>query len=112
MSKTIKIIQKALIGSGSTFLFIYIRNLPNPRTTNFIIVIMVFLPLMTVLNLYHSMSILKSCYKCDTPYDWGNCSGFKSITRNMEKYGLDNILLNLEELSQKILKRRKLKNKT
>ena len=57
--KTIKIIQKALIGSGSTFLFIYIRNLPNPRSTNFIIVIMVFLPLMTVLNLYHSMSILK-----------------------------------------------------
>ena len=107
-----KFVKKMLIGIGAASLFVYIRNLPNSSIMNRIIIIIVFTFLVSLLNGYHTLSVLKTCYDCETPFDWAHCSGFKSITTSMEKYNLKNILLELEDLSQKILKRRKLKNKT
>ncbi len=109
--KTIKIIQKALIGIGAIFLFLWIRNLPNPRATNTLIILIVFMILISILNLYHSLTIIGTCYKCKTPFDWGNCPGFKTISANMEKYNLFNFLIFLEDLSNQLLEKRELKKK-
>ena len=110
-NKTIKIVQKFLIGFGAALLIIWIMGLPQPRSSNIITVLIVFNILLVLLNLYHAYGILHTCYNCETPFDWGKCSGFCTIRTRMERYNLNNFLLNLEDFSNKIKERRIIKKK-
>lgn len=110
--KVIKIIQKILIGVGAAFLLIWILNLPNPELTNKIISMFVLNALVGVLNLYHAVSFFSKCNKCDTPFNWGNCLGFKSITDNFKKFKLNNFLLKMADYSKRVLEKKELKKQT
>ena len=105
-NKKIKITQKIFIGIGAALLYSWILGLPNPARTNSTIALVVLYILISILNVYHALGFLKACYKCETPFDWGRCPGFKSIRNNMEKYGLFNFLIELDDLSYKLIKRR------
>jgi len=74
-------------------------------------VFITFYVIMIVLNIYHAYGILGSCYKCETPFNWGVCSGFCTIRERMEKNELDNFLLKFENFSYRILERRSNKKK-
>ena len=105
-NKKIKILQKALIGLGSSFLFWYIMTRPNPRIVNIFIFYISFGAILGILNIYHVLGFVMKCYACETPFLWGSCGGFKSINENFNKYGLSNFLLSLEEFSNTIRERR------
>lgn len=108
-NKTVKIIQKFLIGLGAALLFTWIMGLPQPRSLNLRTAFIVFYILILLLNLYHAYGFLHTCYKCETPFDWGKCSGFCTIRARIERYNLNNFLLNLEEFSNKIKEKRTIK---
>ncbi|TFG02550.1 MAG: hypothetical protein EU539_13000 [Promethearchaeota archaeon] len=110
-NKRIKILQKIFIGMGAALLFSWIMGLPNPPRTNYNIAFAVIFMIVTILNIYHSYGFLNTCYKCETPFDWGRCDGFKTIRNNIEKYNLFNFLKNLDDFSQKIKERKKEKLK-
>ena len=105
-NKTVKIIQKALIGLGSSFLFWYIMTRPNPRIVNIFIFYFSFGAILTILNIYHVLGFILTCYKCETPFLWGSCGGLISIRKNFEKFGLDNFFLSFEEFSNSIKEKR------
>ncbi|MFX1575090.1 MAG: hypothetical protein ACFFB0_20325 [Promethearchaeota archaeon] len=108
-NKKVKIVQKFLIGLGAALLLIWIMELPYPKSLNSIIAFIIFNILIVILNLYHAYGILHTCYNCETPFDWGKCSGFCTIRDRMEKNNLNNFLLDLENFSIKILEKRTLK---
>jgi len=110
-NKKIKIMQKILIGIGAALLFSWIMGLPNPPRTNFIIAFIVLYTIITILNIYHAYGFLNTCYKCETPFDWGRCDGFKTIRNNMQKYRLFNFLIHLDDFSYKIKEKRENKQK-
>jgi hypothetical protein len=105
-NKTIKIIQKALIGLGSSFLFWFIMTRPNPRAVNIFIFYFSFGAILGILNIYHVLGFVMTCYKCETPFLWGACGGFNSITNNFNKYKLENFFTSFEEFSETIKERR------
>jgi hypothetical protein len=105
-NKKVKIIQKIMIGLGASFLFWYIMSRPNPRIVNIFTFYISFSLLLGVLNLYHVLGFVMKCYKCDTPFLWGVCGGFKSIVNHFEKYGLENFFLSFEDFSESIKERR------
>ncbi len=78
--KSIKIIQKFLIGLGSAFLFWYIWTMPNDFFINLIYFILVFGMLLLLLNMYHGYGLMKTCKKCEYSMDWNNCPGFEKIS--------------------------------
>ena len=108
-NKKIKITQKIFIGIGAALLYSWIVGLPNPARTNSSIAFIVLYLLISILNVYHALGFLNACYTCETPFDWGRCPGFKSIRNNMEKYGLLNFLIDLEDFSYKLIERREKK---
>ncbi|MFX0177787.1 MAG: hypothetical protein ACFE85_16355 [Candidatus Hodarchaeota archaeon] len=75
--KIIKIIQKFLIGLGSSFLFWWIRSLPNPIHVNIIFLFSIFGPIIAMLNAYHAYGLYKTCKKCEYAMKWNACPGFK-----------------------------------
>ena len=105
-NKTVKIIQKFLIGLGSSFLFWYIITRPNPREVNRLILNISFGTILSVLNLYHVLGFILTCYKCETPFLWGACGGMQSVIRNIEKFELRNIFLSFEDFSNSIKEKR------
>jgi cation transport ATPase len=105
--KKVKIMQKIFIGIGAALLFSWIMGLANPPRTNYNIAFITIFILITVLNIYHAYGFLHTCYKCETPFDWGRCEGFRNIRNKMDKYDLFNILIYLDEFSQKIKEKRK-----
>jgi hypothetical protein len=109
-NKTIKIIQKALIGLGSSFLFWFIMTRPNPRIVNIFIFYFSFGAILAILNIYHVLGFVMTCYKCETPFLWGTCGGFNSIIKNFEKHELENFFISFEEFSESIRERRTKKN--
>jgi len=104
--KIIKVVQKALIGLGSSFLFWYILTRPNPRIVNIFIFYISFGVILSILNIYHVLGFVMTCYKCETPFLWGSCGGMRSITKIFEKYKLKNFFLSFEEFSESIKERR------
>jgi hypothetical protein len=105
-NKKLKIFQKFIIGVGAALLIYWILELPNSRSVNLRITFIALNILLTVLNLYHVYGILKTCYKCECPFDWGNCSGFCSIRDRMENHNLNNLLLNFGNLSNRLKEKR------
>ncbi|MHA1931476.1 MAG: hypothetical protein ACW96X_02995 [Promethearchaeota archaeon] len=105
-NKRIKIIQKLLIGIGSALLFNWIMVRPYSYTTNSRTAFIVFYLLLVILNLYHIYGILNSCYKCETPFNWGKCNGFCDIRVRMENNGLENYFLKFENFSCRLLEKR------
>ena len=110
-NKIIKILQKFFIGLGAAFLIYWILNLPGPRTSNLLIAIITTWVLIFVLNLYHVYGFISTCKKCETPFNWGHCSGFEKIRNNMKKYSLDNFLVSLDEFSNHLKEKKGLKDK-
>jgi len=104
--KSIKIIQKILIGIGAALLFWGIMTSPNPRSTNKIVSLLVIMILISLLNVYHVYGLYHICYKCDTPFDWGKCLGFQTIRDNFKKENLSNFLIKLEDFSNSIKEKR------
>lgn len=76
--KFIKIIQKALIGIGAAFLFWWIWTLPNSFFDNFMLYLIIFGIILTILNLYHAYGFFRVCKKCNYSLNWKNCPGFKN----------------------------------
>jgi len=109
-NKTVKILQKALIGLGSSFLYWYIMTRPNPRIVNIVIFYFSFGAILSILNIYHVLGFILTCYKCETPFLWGSCDGQITIRNNFEKFGLNNIFLTFEEFSNSIKERREKEN--
>lgn len=105
-NKKIKITQKIFIGIGAALLYSWIISLPNPARTNSTIAFVVLYILISILNVYHALGFLNACYTCESPFAWGRCPGFKSIRNNMEKYGLFNFLIDLDDFSHKLIERR------
>ena len=89
--KIIKIIQKFLIGLGSTFLFWWIWTLPNLFIINLLYFLGIFSLLLTILTGYHAYSFYSTCKKCKYSLDWKNCPGFKDFIEYLEKNNLPNI---------------------
>jgi hypothetical protein len=75
--KILKIIQKILIGIGSSFLFWWIWVLPNPIHINIFIFVSIFGPLIILFNMYHAYGLYKTCKKCEYNMNWNSCPGFK-----------------------------------
>lgn len=109
--KKIKIFQKFLIGMGTAMLFNWIMERPFSYFINLRTAFIVFYMLLTLLNIYHAYGILGSCYVCETPFNWGKCSGFCTIRNRMEKNSIDNFLIKFENFSCRLLERRIEKNK-
>ena len=105
-NKMVKIIQKFLIGFGAALLFNWIMERPYSKNTNLRIASITFYIILIILNIYHAYSILGSCYKCETPFNWGMCSGFCTIRDRMKDNELNNFLIKTENLSHRILERR------
>ncbi|MFX1530689.1 MAG: hypothetical protein ACFFBC_06215 [Promethearchaeota archaeon] len=105
-NKMIKIIQKFLIGFGAALLFNWIMERPYSKKTNLRIASITFYIILIILNIYHAYSILGSCYKCETPFNWGMCSGFCTIRDRMKENELNNFLIKTENFSHRILERR------
>ncbi|MHA1457853.1 MAG: hypothetical protein ACTSR5_18095 [Promethearchaeota archaeon] len=110
--KFVKIIQKFLIGLGSSFLFWAIWSLPNPPLTNYFIFMYTFSIIIGVLNFYHVYGFLGTCYKCDTPFSWGKCNGFDTIRSNLTKFKVDDFMIHFDDLSKQIEERKKRKKKS
>jgi len=110
--KSVKIVQKFLIGLGASFLFWWIWSLPNPLLTNYFILMFTFSILLGVLNFYHILGFLGTCYKCDTPFSWGICNGFGTIKKNFARFKLNNFLNQFDEFSMQIEERKKRKKKS
>ncbi len=100
-TKSLKIIQKTLIGVGSVLIFYGILHIPNPMNANLYIGIIVLTLLFTVFNAYHVLGNFRKCYKCETPFDWNQCGGFDAVIKRMEKYNLRNIFENMDLLRLK-----------
>lgn len=81
-------------------------DLPNPRSTNIIIVIITILVMILILNLYHIYGFMNTCSNCETPYNWGHCSGFETIRNNIEKNNLFNFLTFIEDFSINLKKKK------
>jgi len=110
-NKAVKIIQKFLIGLGAALLFNWIMGRSYSKSVNIGTAFITFYVIIIVLNIYHAYGILGSCYKCETPFNWGMCSGFCTIRERMKKNDLDNFLLKFENFSHRILERRSKKKK-
>ncbi|MHA1150792.1 MAG: hypothetical protein ACTSR8_21440 [Promethearchaeota archaeon] len=104
--KTIKILQKILIGVGSGFLFWFLLILPNPLLINYFLILIVFSVILGVLNFHHAYSFYSGCKKCEYALNWGVCPGFKKIRDNLEKNNLKNIFLDLAPYSERIKQKR------
>ena len=89
-NKSIKIIQKIIIGIGSSFLFWWVLDLPININSKFILFLVIFGSLLSLFNLHHIYSFYRTCKKCQTPFKWATCSGFTSIQNNLQKDGLNN----------------------
>ncbi|MBY9003157.1 MAG: hypothetical protein KGD73_04235 [Candidatus Lokiarchaeota archaeon] len=111
-NKGIKILQKFLIGLGSSFLFWYIMTRPNSRLVNIFIFNIAFGVILGVLNLYHVLGFILTCYKCETPFLWGTCGGFNIIVKNFEKHRLNNFFVSFEEFSKNLVERKEKKKKS
>lgn len=107
--KIVKIIQKIAIGFGSSFIFWWIWGQNTSTQEKIFTIFIVFGLILTVLNLYHVYGFVKKCYKCSTPFLWGECGGFETITRRLEKYNLYNYFFDLKDLSNQVLERRRKK---
>jgi len=110
--KFVKIIQKFLIGLGSSFLFWWIWSLPNPPLTNYFIFIYTFSIILGVLNFYHVWGFLSKCYKCDTPFSWGKCNGFDTIRSNLTRFKVDDFMSHFDDFSKQIEERKERKKKS
>ena len=110
--KFVKIIQKFLIGLGSSFLFWWIWSLPNPPLTNYFIFIYTFSIILGVLNFYHVWGFLGTCYKCATPFSWGKCDGFDTIRGNLTKFKVDDFMYHFDDFSKQIGEKKKRKQKS
>lgn len=108
--KIIKIIQKFFIGIGSSFLYWYIGYQPISLSERYFIFNIVFGIIITVLNLYHAYGFYTNCHKCDIPFGWHICEGFKSIRLNFKRYNRDDYFNHFEVYSEKIVQKRKRRN--
>ena len=108
--KTQKIFQKIIIGFGVAFLFWGIYFLPYTPFIRTLSIFFIFGGILSILNFYHGYNFLIKCYHCQVPFNWGRCSGFTSIHKNFEKFGLNNILLWFDNYSKSIKFRREKKN--
>ncbi len=104
--KGIKIIQKILMGMGSSFVILWIFQLPNPKNVNLFFAVITINLLLLGFGMYHVYGIWSKCFNCNTPFDWGYCPGFRSAIRNFEKRNLPNFLINFHEYSTFLINRR------
>ena len=94
--KIVKIIQKIFIGFGSALIFWGIFSLNFTFFINYIIFLLVFSILLTVLNIYHAYGLYNECKKCEFQFKWGQCSGFEAIRNNLRKYNLPDFIMDIE----------------
>ena len=85
-SKKHKIFQKMIIGFGGAFLFWGIKSMPYQLYLRNLTIYCIFGGIISLLNSYHAYGFFSKCHKCESPFNWGRCSGFTSIQKNFEKY--------------------------
>ena len=85
---------------------------PGLRNLKILTTLFILTTFVSILSIYHFYGVYRGCYKCDIPFNWGECSGFRTIQTNFKKYKLRNILKLLEDYSNRIKEKRdKKKNK-
>ena len=104
--KFIKITQKFLIGLGAALIYWWILDLPNSREVNARITFYFLTITVSLLNIYHIYGFYRTCKKCETPYNWEKCNGFKYTKSLLEKHHLINIFEGMDEFSRNILSKR------
>ncbi|TXT59692.1 MAG: conserved membrane protein of unknown function [Promethearchaeota archaeon] len=89
--RPIKFAQKILFNLGAAFIFWWVIYLPNSLFFNLLFGLFVYMAAISVLNLYHSYSIFRTCKKCEYEMDWESCPGFTDIMEYIEENDLPNI---------------------
>ncbi|MGQ4876424.1 MAG: hypothetical protein ACP6IY_20360 [Promethearchaeia archaeon] len=105
--KKIKIAQKFCLGLGFAFLFWAITSLSTSFVNKIFLYFGIFGTIFFLLNVQHAYSFYKSCKKCETPFAWSKCNGFKSIRENFEKYEINNILNSFNQKAKNLMDERK-----
>ena len=103
----IKIAQKFCLGLGFAFLFWAITSLSTSFVNKIFLYFGIFGTIFFLLNVQHAYSFYKSCKKCETPFAWSKCDGFKSIRENFEKYEINNILNSFNQKTKNLMDERK-----
>jgi hypothetical protein len=109
--KILKIIQKVLIGFGSSFLFWGIFYQSIPIREKYHLFTLTFGFIITSLNLYHVYGFLSTCYSCEIPFGWNCCNGFERIRESFKKYNLNDFFLYFKDFSDNIISKKELKQK-
>ena len=104
--KFIKITQKILIGLGAALIYWWILALPNSREVNALITFYFLSITVSLLNIYHIYGFYRTCKKCETPYNWEKCDGFKFTKSISEKHHLINIFEGMDDFSRNIILKR------
>jgi len=77
--KTIKIIQKVLIGFGAGFLLTFIYYMPTQnKVLNFVVVFLLATSLNLILNIIHYRNHNKICSQCEYEPQTNKCSGLRT----------------------------------
>ena len=109
--KIIKVIQKIFIGIGAAFLFWWIWSRDAPISVRYYTFSLIFGLIVGILNLYHAYGFFIKCYKCNTPFAWGSCAGFKFIRDYQAKYNLRNIFEEMDNYSKRLIQKREEKKR-
>jgi len=104
--KVVKIIQKFLMGIGASFLFWWIWYGETSINVRFYTFSYTFSIILGILNFYHVYGFFTTCYKCNTPFAWGSCSGFNFLRAYEDKHDLRNLFVGMDSYTQKVLRKR------
>ena len=107
--KIIKILQKMLMGIGGSFIFWWIWYSNSTEQMRLFTFYFIFSLIIGILNLYHAYGFFIKCYRCNTPFAWGSCSGFKFLRKYQTKYNLSNLFEEMDNFSKRLIQKREVK---
>lgn len=83
--KIIKIISKLMVGTGGAFLVGILWHFPFSRLGRIIMIIVILEFAFFGHGLLRTVSIYRTCKKCDFKLEWRQCPGMKDITFQLDK---------------------------
>ncbi|MFX0010813.1 MAG: hypothetical protein ACFE9R_10890, partial [Candidatus Hermodarchaeota archaeon] len=90
----------------ASFLFWWIWYGDSPFEVKFYTFYITFSVIVAILNLYHVYGFFIKCYKCNTPFAWGSCSGFKFLRKYQTKYNIRNLFEEMDNVSKRLIQKR------
>ncbi len=95
-SRSVKVIQKVIFNVGGAFLFWWVFTLTPSILFNTLVFIILFGMLLTLVNIYHSYSLYRTCKRCSYALEWDKCPGFSRLYKYCEEKNLPNLFSNLK----------------